>query len=411
MGAPAPLQISGQLTPAGFDLRLSGAATLPQLTPWINSFAILHSSLFSLSTPANSAPAVADLNLALQGPWMAPVNAEDHPRNLTMAQGSLRLQHVEAKLDWLPEPIEINSATASFSPSVVTWSNATFNINGVAVQGSATYPFPCENPAGCAARLTLDVTNLDAATLESTLLGTGHHGELIDAILSKVGAEIGHKPWPSLDSAAHIGVLSLGRLALRNARALVSVRNDQLKIDSLDADTLGGSLHASGTVETSGSGPQYSLDLNFSGLKIAEAANLFHENWGAGSIDGGAQLTLHGYSTADLTSSARGAFHWNWSQGSLPISANSASLQPASLTRPAAGLSPLHFSHWSANGTIFDGLLHLAPDASGNSVTGTISFQRELNLIWPAAKGQPLHLSGTLAHPALAPATPSVPNP
>jgi len=409
MGAPTPLQLSGQLTPAGFDLRLSGAAALPQLAPWINSFAVLHSSLFSLSTPANSLPAVADLNLALQGPWMAPVNSEDHPRSLTLAQGSLRLQHVEAKLKWLPEPIEINSATASFSAGIVTWSNATFNINGIAVQGSASYPFPCENPAGCAAHLTLDAANLDAATLQSALLGTGHHGELIDAILSEVGYKT--SPWPPLDSATHIGVLSLGRLVLHNTRALVSVRNGQLKIDSLDADTLGGSLHASGTVATSGSGPQYSLDLNVSGLKIAEAANIFHENWGAGSIDGGAQLTLHGYSAADLASSTQGAFHWNWSQGSLPLSANSASFQPASLTRPAAGLSPLHFSRWSANGTISDGLLHLAPDASGNSVTGTISFQRELNLNWPAAKGQPLHLGGTLAHPALEPAAPSVPSP
>lgn len=406
MGVPNPLQLSGQLTPEGFDLHLGGGAALSRLAPWIGSFAVLRSSLFTFANGSNS-QGIADLDLALHGPWLVatvPVD-EGRPHFPTIAQGTLRIQHTQAKLSWLPAPVQITSATASFSPGQVTWSNASLTINGVPVQGSAAYSSPCADPAGCAAHLNLDVATLDAATLQSALLGTGHHGEIIDAILAEVGRKT--SPWPAIDGTVHIGTFSLGRLVLHNARALLSVRNGQLKIDSLDADTLGGLVHVGGNIAKSGSGPQYSLDLSFSGVKLSDAAAIFHENWGGGSLDGGANLTLQGFAASDLVSSARGTFHWNWSQGSLPLGAKSAAMEPASLTR-ATGLSPQHFTRWMASGTIGDGHLTIAPDESGNAITGTISFNRELDLTWPEAKGQPLHLGGTLAHPALE-ATPSTP--
>ena len=68
-----------------------------------------------------------------------------------MTQGWLRIEHAEAKLDWLPEPVEVASATANFSPDRVTWSNASLTVNGIVAHGSFIYPLHCDGAEECAA--------------------------------------------------------------------------------------------------------------------------------------------------------------------------------------------------------------------------------------------------------------------
>lgn len=429
LGAPNPLEISGQVTGAGFAVRVTGQADLGRVVALSKSSGLLGSSLAGLTPASAGPPATADLNLMLAGPWMTPVNES---AGALTTEGWLRIEHAQAKLNWLPKPVEIASATANFSPDKVTWTNTSLTVNGIPVRGSFTWPRRCDGAEDCAAsnndgqgnsapadvgHFNLEIASLDAAALESALIGAGHHGELLSAILAQVERKTA--PWPPLEGTVHVGVLSLGGLAMQNAQGTLAVHGSRVEITSLDTDTLGGSVNIVGGIETAGSRPAYSLNLNWSGVGIAQAAAIFHEKWGTGTMNGKAMLTLEGYSASDLASSAHGTFQWDWVNGSLatagasltagaPLSAavsseaTSASLEKTSFAGArAAKFSTAHFSRWSASGTIANRVLEFNPPDRTNPVTGTISFDRIVDLQWPARDASVLRIRGTLAHPVL----------
>lgn len=398
-GAPTPMQVSGQFTRSGFSLHLTGESSVARLQPVAPDLGQL-SALENLTSRGT-----AQTDLTISGPWIPPVNTEaNNPEAETAIQGSIRLQHAQLKVAWLPEPIEVATATAQFGNQIgsqstsqpvgnnITWANATVSVNGIAIKGSASYPEVCTDPSGCPAQVNLDFPTLDAVTLQSALLGAGRHGELLQAILSQV--ESPAPPWPPLNATIHAGTLSINSLKLNNARAAIKVRNHHLNILSLDANALGGSAHTTGSVEFASDGPKYALNLTWTNIKLAELAALFPEKgesgkWGTGSIDGQATLSLHGYS--NLAASATGDFHWilngTWS-GSPLLNAKEKK------------------SAWTSAGTIANQTLTLEKGPA----RGTISFDRKLDLTWtgtsttarPKSIQPPLHITGTLAHPTIA---------
>jgi hypothetical protein len=342
--------------------------------------------------------------MTFSGPWLAEpaALAANAPERLagSSLQGWMHLQHAQARLDWLPEPVEIASAAAEFGGDRVRWSNMSVSVNGIAVRGSADAALRCNETDVCPMHFNLDIPNLDAATLQSALLGAGRHGELLETILAQVERQT--SSWPAMSGQAQVESFALGTLALHNARVSLSVQDHQVKIASLDAAALGGSVHASGTVEASGSRPRYSLDTSWSAVSVAQVAALFNEKWAAsGTMDGGAKLVLTGYSSANLASSAQGTFHWVWNSGSLlgPTGTGAAKVVNTSL---GADPNPRRFGQWSASGTVANGTLTLDKAGAANPVSGTISFDRKLDLVWPGATdAQPVQLGGTLAHPVI----------
>lgn len=402
-GEHTPMQVSGQLSRSGFTLHFTGEGTLARLQPVVRDIAQLH----ALDSLASKGTAQADLTFS--GPWILPVTEETG----ASVQGWVRLQHAEIQPAWLHDPIQIATATAQLSNGTISWANAGISIHGIDAKGSASYPAPCNDPSGCAAQVDLDFPTLDAADLQSTIFGASH-GEFLQAILSQV--ESPNPPWPRLNATLHATTFSLGKLKLKNARASVTVHSGGLDIVSLDADALGGSTHATGSIETASDGPKYALDLTWTGVKLAQAASLFPEkgaaeDWGTGSIDGQTNLNLHGYS--GLATTATGDFRWivngNWG-GSWTASPTQPSLRNASLSasRSSTSAAPFH-SPWTASGTIANQTLTLTK----GPLQGTITFDRKLDLAWvrtqpgtrAAAAPPSLRITGTLAHP-IAAATP-----
>jgi AsmA family/AsmA-like C-terminal region len=432
LGAVSPVQISGQFTRSGFALRMAGEADLERLTALSRSIGLLRGQLgtavANLTSQQPGQSGTADLDLSFAGPWMTPVNespASDAGATTTL--GWLRVSHAQAKLDWLPEPVLISTATANFSSGKATWSNASFSVNGINARGSSTYPLHCDITEACTGHFNLEIPTLDAAALESALMGAGRHGELLSTILAQVERKTA--PWPQVDGTVHVGSVAMGSLVLRNVRGSLGVHGNHLEIASLDSETLGGSLHANGSVEASGNRPLYTLNLTWTGVDLSQSAATFHESWGTGTMNGGAKVTLAGYSASDFASSAHGAFHWEWRNGSLsqfaPLEATSA--PDASSTprvtqatdepplaeaeevhhlNPSSKFAPEHFTRWTASGLIDGGLLKLPAADQANPVTGTIGFDRKLDLLWPTSPQDTLHVGGSLAHPVLsAPAT------
>ena len=390
MGAPNPVQISGQFTADGFSLRLTGQSDVGRLKDLSSSFSALR-----LSTTHLVAQGVADMDLTFAGPWLAEPSASADPQTAlpdSAIQGWLRLQNSQAKLDWLPEPMEIASATVNFGGGRVRWSNANVSINSVAVRGSADAALRCDAAAVCPVHFNLDIPQLDAAALQSSLLGAGRHGELLNAILAEVERKT--SPWPEMNGQAHIGSFMLGTLVLADVRSSISVEDHRLQITSLDASALGGSMHASATVEASGSKPRYSVEADWSGMNVTDIAELFKERWPAtGVMDGGVHLVLQGYSLSDLADGAQGTFHWLWHAGSLMDTAATAS---------GKAFTPVRFSEWSAGGSIAGRTLALNKAGAANPVSGTVSFDRRLDLLWPGAmSAAPIHIGGTFQNPAV----------
>lgn len=446
-GSPTPMQVSGQFTRSGFSLHFTGESAIAQLQPVARDLSQFR-AIADLTLKG-----IAQVDLTFAGPWVSglwvsgpgftgfgpvPVGTESG----AAIQGWARLQYTEIKPAWMPEPIEISAATAQFgnqpgSPSArstpgntITWSNASVSVDGIEARGSASYPVTCDNPSGCPAQINLDFPTLDSAALQSALLGTGRHGELVNAILSRV--ESPSAPWPALNGTIHAGTLSIASLKLSNVRAAIAVDNGRLNIVSLDAATLGGSTHVTGSIQKSSDGPLYALNLTCSDIKLTEVATLFHEKWGTGSIGGQANLSLHGYS--DLAASATGDFRWilngtwagTWPENVAEPALLNASLNPPqelTRTRSRTSAKPAAAS-WTAAGTISNQTLIL----SKGPAQGTISFDRRLDLDWTAlgtgeaatenateetapeaSKPTPafLRITGTLAHPAAIAPTPS----
>lgn len=404
-GMPAPMQVSGQLSRSGFSLHFAGESTLARLQPIARGLAQLHA--LRILTPKGT----AQIDLTFAGPWIPPVDTETGINVPAQIEGWARLQHAELKPDFIPKPIEIATATTQFGGGSVIWANASISVDGIEVKGSASYPATCDNPAGCSAKLNLNVPTLDAAALQSALLGAGHHGELVQAILSTV--ESPTPPWPALSGAIHAGTLSIGTLKLNDANATIAVEKNRLNILSLDAATLGGSAHIAGSIEPASDGPKYALQCAWTGVKLVQVADLFHEKWGPGSIDGELNLNLHGYS--DLAASATGDFHWiingNWGGAwTVPASPIVPGPGPPPLVNTSVVLQSEVPSRWTAAGTISNRTLVLTKGPA----QGTITFDRKLDLDWtrvsreddspippsdPGSPEQPLQITGTLAQP------------
>ncbi|MFZ0662812.1 MAG: AsmA family protein [Acidobacteriaceae bacterium] len=407
-GAATPMQVSGQISRSGFSLRFTGESTAARLVPVARDFGQL-AALDSLV-----AKGTAQTDLTATGPWIPAVDLDTGANVESPVRGWVRLEHAQVKPAWLREPIEIGSATAQLDGGSVTWANASVSVKGIVAKGSASYPATCTNPAGCAVQVNLDFPTLNAGALEAALLGSGHD-EFLEAILSRV--ESPAPPWPALNGTVHAGVLTIGNLRLKNASAAIAVKNRELQILSLNASGLGGAAHATGSVKAGQGGPQYALNVTWSGVKLAQAGDLFHEKWGTGSVDGQMKLTLHGAGNraGNLAATATGDFQWLvngrwggiWARGRAALGEGLAEKR-----RPL---------QWAAAGTI----AHEAITLAKGPARGTIGFNRRLNLEWTgvqprARRGKTLavdkpgerkglsllHIAGTLAHPEVSAAAP-----
>lgn len=403
-GATKPMQVSGGFTRSGFSLHFTGEATLARMKPVVADFA----QLGPLRNIAAKGSAQADLTFS--APWVPSFNPNTGADSQAAIQGWARIEHAQIKPAWLPEPIEVATVTAQFGDGAITWANANISVNGIDAKGSASYPTVCADPAGCAAQVSLDFPTLDAAAVQSALLGAGSHGEFLEAILSSV--ESPAPPWPALNGTIHAGTLSIGTLKLADATASISVRDHQLNLLSLDGAVLGGSAHASGTVHAASGGPQYALNLTWTGVKLADAGGLFGEDWGAGSADGHVTLNLHGYS--GLASTATGNFRWmisgRWG-GDWTGTTSGAEVSPIYTSEILKSSSRKAGAQWAASGVIANQTLTLTTGPA----RGTISFNRKLNLVWNPAPSNlrtteseapttwaALHITGDLAYPVAA---------
>ncbi len=379
MGAPVPVTVDGRFTPAGFDLHLGGVTTLARLKAFGKTFGLLGGA------------GTATLDLDLRGKWLLPVPDTEHPVVASTAEGSIAIRNAELTTSYLSQPLKIASAQGILSPTQIEWTNASFTYGKLEAQGTLEYPTLCIASAPCAGHFSLVFPTLDLAALQSTLLGTSEGGELLRQILDRIDRH--SVKWPDLSGSVRIGVLSTGKLVVRDAIGALDISGNSIKIRSLNGHLANGTMHLAGLVDASGDQPEYQLDVQVTNAAPSALGSIFDEHWGGGLANFSAQITMSGFDAQDLVRTATGSLRWDWTKGGL------AAEEPL----PVAAQPFVHFDQWSADAAIAESTIKithslLARGQEAIPLSGTISFNREIDMKG-GSTAHPFAITGTLQHP------------
>ncbi len=385
--ANAPLLLSAELMSTGYTLHASGGALLSAAQA---AAPVLHLPALRSLSSMPEAPATLEVALTSAGPWINSGTSGDplDPAS-TRTLGTVHVANARWEVPWLSTPVTLPSLDAGLSAVAIRWSTplATLGNAGsrIRLSGSADVPLHCEAEMPCEAHFALNAAALDAAAIESVLGGASE--SLFASLLSRFDPTRVHLP--ALAGTVHAGVLTFGKLPVREASLVLSTAADPhlgpvVNIQNLSGQTLGGTLELHGTASLASGAPHYMLTIAATGISAAQAAALWHENWGGGTLGGSADVSLAGTTTGDLLHSAEGPFRASWQKGNLA---------------PALP----HFAAWEADGTFGANGLTLAHGAlpgTPATVSGTIGWDRSLNLEVTPSPGAPAaSFSGTLAAP------------
>ena len=137
----------------------------------------------------------------------------------------------------------------------MTWEIQDFSFAGMRGSGFLTNPLPCAASKGCALNFDLHFGSVDMAELETALLGGTGQGSAIKDLLA--GLNNKPRPWPTLNGTVSAGTLKLANLTVHNARASLSIAGTKTQIESLDGESLGGTVHVNGAIDTTDKQPHY----------------------------------------------------------------------------------------------------------------------------------------------------------
>ncbi len=406
-GSTTPLIVDGTFNRQTFLLHLGGHGQLAKMVPAIRELGIFASGIESLQPKGE-----ATVDLQLRGPWLLPMDAligdTSHEGPSVTASGSLSLRDASLVTPYLASPLNIRSAQASISgiqggPAQIAWSGIAGQYGPIHFTGNFRVPVGCNinSHIVCTRQFDLTLPTLNLGTLPTVLMGDhpAMH-EFIQGLKNRI-ENTGATGWPPLHGTIRVAAVSLVALDLKDVVANLEVQGTRVKIESLDAEALDGTLHLSGTLDA-GVSPTYQLDGQLNQASIEELGDLFNQNWGQGTINVASHLSLTGFTRQDLLSSAQGMFHFDWIHGSLPL--------PQANVKGAA--SPFAaFDQWTADGQVKDAGLTLEQSLltsadSARAVQGTINFGTQLNLksaAAPAATSAEVPEAGTLTGTLAAP--------
>jgi hypothetical protein len=386
MGEVEPVAVEARFTRAGFEMHLAGTASLGRMMPAVANFGLFENAMGVVAPKGR-----ATLNLTTTGKWMRPLagtSAGIGTSGIGTA-GTIQVEGVQLKPAFLPAPVDVESAEVDLTPDEVVWQNVAFTYQKMPMQGTIRFPTTCNQAVACPATFTLAPGLLNAATIEAAVgRGNGFFGQILtNALGERLSA------WPALEGEIRCDGLELGQLVLRNVATSVSVEGNKLTVSSLDAAAWGGTLHGSGAMTVEDGTPHWQLHVRVAGAGTREVAESFGEQWGSGTMSGDADLTMSGYRTEDLASSAAGNFSFSWQNGAL---AGVGGTAEAPLAR---------FDRWAGKGTIAKDALTLTSggisrESRTSAVRGSITFDRDLNLTVETRRGA-VKITGTLAQPAM----------
>ena len=315
---------------------------------------------------------------------VAPVHiATSSPPDAVIAdrlRGTVTLHNATWKSDALAAPVQISEATLYLGGTDIHWGSVAFSYGALKGTAALTIPATCEAPEQCPPILNIQFPVLDAAEMQSTILGAQKPGTLLSTLIARITPS-SKSAWPELEGTVKADSLILGPVTLHNAVIALRLAQTAAEFKSVDAELLNGEIHATGKL-TRADKPAYSLEGQFQKLNPSALCQLLSLQCTGGSFDGSGKIDLSGFTDKDLASSAKGILHFEMRQGAFSGSDASAAPVPLALTR---------FDHWTGDAEIENGAVTLKENKvqrgkRESTIQATIPFGDPLNVAFGTPK-------------------------
>ena len=302
--------------------------------------------------------------------------------------GTVTVHNANWKAGYLANHVVITDATlhvglvGGLGDSV--WDAVDFTYGPLKGTASFTVPGSCDTPEPCPTQFQAQFGDLDAATVQTAILGAREKGTLLTDLINRLRPS-SPPVWPRLQGTVKADSLVLGPVTLTDANVDLDFKPTGIEITSLNGNLLGGNAHGAGKLAT-GDKPDYTLTADFEKLNPVAVGQLLGENWRGGSIDANGKIELVGYTGADLAGSAKGTLHFEWRHGA--ILGSIAGRAPQQLTRPPI---PSQFDSWTSDAVIADGKIvlgqnEIAVGSRKHSVEASVTLAESPKLSFPAPK-------------------------
>jgi len=384
-GGGGPLAVAFRIERSGYQVALRGQASLARARELEHAAGLKDSAGLD---GLGGEPIAIDLNAA--GPWLqapealetvsppvvvqqvgaaaAPANAE----NEDSLSGTVTIRNANWKADYLASHVQIQQATLHLGTGPMCWDPVVFTYGSLKGTGSLTVPVNCQAPGRCGPHFELQFGALDAATLQTAILGVPQKGTLLSSLLDRLHPASA-APWPEIKGTVKADSLILGPVTLLEPEATVNIDSAGAAFTDLEAGLLGGRVEASGTLEKAVSDqgkPAYSLVGHFENLSAKAVGQLIGESWSGGALNADGNIEAAGYTDRDLAESANGTLHFEWLHGAVAAgnSAEPGAAIPLAITR---------FDRWTAESQIGNGAITLGANSvvagsRSQTVKGTV---------------------------------------
>jgi hypothetical protein len=331
----------------------------------------------AVNTASASAPASAPQELP--APATSPSASADAIPSTDTLTGTVTLHNANWKADFLASNVQIAEATLHLDGANLRWDPVDFSYGPVKGTVSLSVPLHCPaelvEPQPCPIEFRLQFNELDAATLESALLGAKEKTTMLSDLINRFHPAAS-PPWPTLEGTVEADSLALGPVTLQGASAELRVLPTGVEFANVDAGLFGGSIHLGGSLVKPASDqekPKYSFEGDFQKLDATAIGALLGLRWTGTPLNGNGKIELAGYTGEDLAASVHGALHFECGRGAIgnqPSESAKAGPVPAALGR---------FNAWTADAGIANGELTLdqsfvTTGARKQSVQAAVTF-------------------------------------
>lgn len=389
-GAPVPLTLDLHLAFRSYEVTARGQVSVRRAREIASATGLPNAAALDQLT---GDPLAVDL--FAQGPWLPTQNVFASPSQPVLAanriargvartaglgdasvptvdslSGTVRVHNASWKANYLASPVEISESTLHVDNGEIRWDPINFAFGPLKGSATLTVPKPCnpEEPCemGALPSFYVGFGSLDAATVQTAILGAHEKGTLLSDLLNRLRPSAA-PVWPSMEGTVTAESLILGPVTLQEVQAQLHIAATGIEIMTLDGKMLGGTMHANGTLVT-GDKPNYRLSAVFQKLNPTAVGQMLGQTWRGGAFEANGKIQLAGYTVSDLVSSAKGSLHFDWSRG--------VASPPTDLGR---------FDRWAgnaeiANGKVTIGLNEVARGSRKHAVAASVALARPVKL-------------------------------
>ncbi len=385
MKGAAPVNAGGWVSGAGYRFFLRGDVELKNL------FRL--ESVLGLPTARPAAEGEAQLDVSVSGPWQgfAP----------PVTLGTAQLRNVRGEMHGLNTPIEIGSASVSFTADTVLLQKIVAHTGNTHWNGAVTVPRPCIAP-NCVLQFDLTADELSTGDLMEWF--APHTTKRPWYRILSSDQSHGNSPLLAVKArgSLHVGRFGFKKMVATQLVSQVDVDRGKIALTSLRGQLLQGTHQGNWIIDVSGYDPPKSpVEYHGSGvlqnISLEQVGALMSDAWVSGTADGKFELDGTGDSIHELLASSTGKLQFAMRNGRfthVEIPGFAGPLQ----VRRFAGELHLTKNMWE----LLTGKLE-ARDGM-YTVSGTASTDKGLDFVLTRGDERAWTLAGTLAKPLVTPA-------